>query len=67
MPHGYSYRRCAEIDLRSWCQRGQLSEFVTLIPYIADTTELPKLAADMVNTKVHLSALSSPTPPECSL
>ena len=65
MPHGYSYRRCAEIDLRSWCQRGEgdqdppgTASFVTLIPYIPDTTELPKLAADMVNTT---------TPPECSL
>ena len=47
-------------------RRRQLSELATLIPYIG-ATELPKLAADMVNTKVPLSALSSPMPPECSL
>ena len=47
-------------------RRVQLSGLVTLIPYIG-ATESPTLATDMVNTKVSLSALSSPTPPEFSL
>ena len=58
---GVSVAKATEI------RRAQLSELVTPFPYIAGATELPKLAADMVNTKVPLSALSSPTPPECSL
>ena len=58
---GVSVAKATEI------RRVQLSELVTQIPYIAGATESPKLAANMVNTKVPLSALSSPTPPEVSL
>ena len=57
---GVSVAKATEI------RRVTLSELVTLIPYVG-ATELLTLATDMVNNKVSLSALSSPTPPEFSL